>query len=117
MIKQELLKHLSPREKKAVEEFINGISKIFNQNLLKIILYGSKAEGDFSHDSDIDILLIVEKIDLSQRKAFFKFLVDIELQYDSHISPVLVSKKEYEMNKKMGSFFFHEIEKKGIVLQ
>jgi predicted nucleotidyltransferase len=43
-------------DKKAVlSEFTQEIQRIFGENLIKVILYGSYARGDFQNNSDMDI--------------------------------------------------------------
>jgi len=39
-----------------------------------------------------------------------------ELEYDIPLSPVLMTTKEYEMNRKLKSSFIENIEKEGIVI-
>ena len=38
--------------------FANGVKKILGDDLKKIILYGSYARGDYSENSDIDIMVL-----------------------------------------------------------
>ena len=42
--------------------FIDQIRKRFGKDLKKIILFGSRARGDHSEESDYDLLLIFEKV-------------------------------------------------------
>ena len=46
-------------EKRAIEEFTKRLKTELGSKLLKMRLFGSKARGEFSKDSDIDILLIL----------------------------------------------------------
>lgn len=43
--------------------FANGVKKILGDDLKKIILYGSYARGDYSENSDIDIMVLTTLTD------------------------------------------------------
>lgn len=81
------------------EKTIAAIQSVFSKNLNteKVILYGSRAMGNYSNGSDIDLVLVGEKLDLSQ---MFK----IELQLDDLMLPY-----------KMDLGLLHQIENKELV--
>lgn len=43
------------------EDLIHGLTDIFPDNILAIILYGSVARKDNTEESDIDIAIIIKK--------------------------------------------------------
>jgi len=45
---------------KVVEDFIDSFH-INKDNILLIVLYGSRIAGNYSNDSDLDVLLVVRK--------------------------------------------------------
>ena len=45
-----------------IKEFHEELDKIYGENLVKVILYGSYARGDFSSDSDIDLLVVLKNL-------------------------------------------------------
>ncbi len=47
---------------KKLNIFIDQLRKEFGHNLKRIILFGSRARGDHSEESDYDLLLIFEKV-------------------------------------------------------
>lgn len=47
---------------KSLKIFIDQLRKHFGRNLKKIILFGSRARGDHSEESDYDLLVILEKV-------------------------------------------------------
>ena len=81
------------------------------------ILYGSEARGESRVDSDIDVLLLLnkEKITLHDRQQLTHPLYDIELETGVIISPKVFSKKQWETDLSITPFY-HNVMKEGIVL-
>ena len=72
-----------------------------------LILFGSYARGDNRPDSDIDILVLLDKdrITLDDRKRIGYPLYDIQLETDTLISPRLVSKNQWEKKHSITPFY------------
>ncbi|MDY4969526.1 MAG: nucleotidyltransferase domain-containing protein [Lachnospiraceae bacterium] len=43
-----------------LRNYIADVQKIYGSHLKQIILYGSYARGDFTPDSDVDVMLLVD---------------------------------------------------------
>ena len=41
-------------------QYLSEVQKIYGAHLKSVILYGSYARGDYSSDSDVDIMLLVD---------------------------------------------------------
>lgn len=91
------------------------ITKVFPD--ASVILYGSEARGGSSADSDIDILVLLEKdnIDYSDKTIIYNRLYDIELDTTVCISPIIYSRKEWE-NRPFKTPFYLNVKHEGIVL-
>ena len=83
----------------------------------EIILYGSHARGDYRSDSDMDILILLDKenIGWEYSNKIANTLYDIELDTGQMISPIIKSKKEW-YNKYKITPFFKNVSSEGIVL-
>ena len=81
-----------------------------------IILYGSYARGDFREDSDIDILVLIEKdkVTMDDRMRISSSLNHISLETGMLISPFVTSKKEWTNHKVTP--FFENVKNEGIAL-
>ena len=81
------------------------------------ILFGSEARGDAQPDSDIDVLILVdkEKISLQDRQTITFPLYDVELDTGIMISPKVFSKQVWEEQMSITPFY-RNVMKEGILL-
>lgn len=78
-------------------------------------LYGSEARGDARPDSDIDLLILVDKPTLSgeDEDAIFAPLYQIELQSGVIINPLIIPKSQWGTHI---SPFYINVENEGVPL-
>jgi predicted nucleotidyltransferase len=83
----------------------------------KIILYGSTARGDSMEDSDIDLLILVNKDHISRKeeKRIKYPLYDLEFDTGQIISPMIISALDWE-NIHSITPLYKNIKKEGIEL-
>ena len=43
-----------------ISEYVRAVRKIYGHHLKQVILYGSYARGDYTKDSDVDLVLLVD---------------------------------------------------------
>lgn len=69
------------------KETISALLKVFNQYPIdKVILYGSRAKGNFKDGSDIDITLVAPNLDLTQLLKIENEIDDLLLPYKVDLS-------------------------------
>lgn len=109
-------RHLSTRETEAVKKYIELLRGQFSE-VTKVILYGSKARGDFNAYSDIDLLLLVERdMTDSWKKELAAWTQQFNLDNDVLIQSILLSDKEW-VNPSFRNFLLVEtIKREGIPL-
>jgi predicted nucleotidyltransferase len=80
----------------------------------QIILFGSRARGDARHDSDWDLLILIEKeSDLYVEQKFRHLLFDLEIEFNICISVFVKSALEWE-SKYSVTPLFQNVLKEGI---
>ncbi len=82
-----------------------------------VILYGSYARGDYRSDSDLDILILLDKAKITREdeKRVKYPLYEIEFETGKIISPLVLSKKEWESHHRITPFYENVI-KEGVVI-
>lgn len=81
------------------------------------ILFGSEARGEARTDSDIDLLILLdgERLSLAQEEAVTLPLYELELRTGVSISPIVMSRKQWE-NRPFKTPFYVNVINEGIVL-
>ncbi|MGB9716675.1 MAG: nucleotidyltransferase domain-containing protein [Thermodesulfovibrionales bacterium] len=102
-------------EKEAIIRATEKLREVLGDNLVSVIAFGSRVRGDFTGDSDFDILIIVRKRDFEVIekvvKVFYKEEERTNISFSPVIKPLDIFKKEEAYN----SPFYRNIKKEGIV--
>ena len=106
------IKNITKKETRAIIEYEKLLLKEFPDCISKLILFGSKARGDSNPDSDLDLLVVLNKngkqatkeIVMLTHQPIAKFMVDI--------SPIVVEEKFF----KNWSPLLERIKENGITL-
>src|ERR1700712_4988797 len=85
--------------------------------LAKIYLYGSRARGTMNLDSDWDLLILLNKenITVDTEKNITSPLYDLEFETGQVISPMIYSEQEWNTKHKITPFYANVI-KEGKLL-
>ncbi len=84
-----------------LKEFSIALSKIFEDDLTDILLFGSYARGDYDNESDVDIALLVNIQKEEENKyndQIIKVLGDLYEKYGYSVvlSPIVISKSFFD---------------------
>ncbi|MBF0236370.1 MAG: nucleotidyltransferase domain-containing protein [SAR324 cluster bacterium] len=91
-------------------------AKLFQQfPVEKVILYGSYARGEADLESDIDLLILTKKIlSRTERHQITDTVFDINLQYDTNFSSLVVDRLTWEQGLISIMPFHDEVLHEGI---
>ena len=82
-------------QKEFLQKIKHAVLKIDSK--AEVILFGSRARGDFRKDSDWDILVLLHKSgDKIREKNIRDLIFDIELEYSEPISTIIMAKKKWK---------------------
>ena len=72
-----------------------------------LILYGSYARGDYNEESDIDLLILIdkEKVTRDDKIKISYPLYDIQLETGVLISPMVVTRKFWQVDRRVTPFY------------
>ncbi len=97
---------------------MESVFTLLSDKLYKVVLYGSYARGDYTPESDIDIMIVLncpkEEV-LSYRKEISRLSSRIGLEHDIMVSILLRDKESFENGKKILPFY-QNIMKDGVEL-
>ena len=81
------------------------------------ILYGSEARGEAKKGSDIDVLILIDKDQITpqEEKVITNPIYDLEFETGIIISPLVMTKKAWEAMKKQ-TLFYYNVMKDGVLI-
>ncbi len=107
---------LEPREKRALEEFVQKVRERLGDNLVALKLFGSKATGRAAPDSDIDVLVAVNEADAAVEDEVLDVAFEVNVTNEVYISPRVVPRATLEDPVWRLTPFLQAVEREGVPL-
>jgi len=107
---------LTKQEQRALDKVINHLTKVCYDQLVSVILYGSKARGSFNKDSDIDLLVLVRDRNEVDRDRLYDFLLDDGIDYSLNFSLNIYDVKEFQRLSSVKAPFVMNVMEEGETL-
>lgn len=102
-------------EKKVLDTFKTLLSKRIS--LYKMILFGSRARGDATQYSDMDVLIILDKTPDEQDLDYISDCAwEVGFEHGIVVVPVVFSKDEWENSPERYSLLAKAVEMEGVLI-
>jgi len=100
----------------AVEDFKNRLINRFGNRIQSMTLFGSVARKDYSPDSDIDVLVIVQNSTDKLRREITGIGFEELLSHGWYVSTKVIGKEDFDYISKLGTPFIKDISKDGVMI-
>ena len=101
-----------------LSKYVSELEKIYGAYLKSVILYGSYARGDFSEESDIDIMILLDLDDMlikKYRHELSGITYDFNMDYNIDIKPIAKSQEHFEKWEDIYPFY-KNVKNEGVKL-
>ena len=101
-----------------LDRYVTEVQKIYGSHLKSVILYGSYARGDFTQESDVDIMVLVD-LPADKMDEYSDALAEVDYEYnvnyDIWMMPVVKNVEHF--NHWVSAYpFYSNVQREGVVL-
>ncbi|HHY32625.1 MAG TPA: nucleotidyltransferase domain-containing protein [Firmicutes bacterium] len=108
---------LKKKDRDALDDFVKRLRESpLREGIRDIRLFGSKLRGDDTPDSDIDVLVIVSRLDRGVKEAVIDVAFDVNLRHDVYISPRVIPEHVFRDRIWKLTPFIQTLEREGVSL-
>jgi len=110
------LNQLAEKDRQMVLVFTHKIQHRFAGQVISVILFGSRARGQAEPDSDMDVLVILAKVDPDIQREVHGLAADVWLEYGTFLSSLVWSQEHWRKVKGLQTSLYQNICRDGIEL-
>jgi predicted nucleotidyltransferase len=107
---------IEDEKEKELEDLKKKLVHLLGPQAFKMVLFGSRARGDYGEESDVDVAILVRGLTREMKRRILDRVAEIELEYLLPMSVLVLSEDEFEHLKKRERRTALDIEREGIVL-
>lgn len=107
---------LTSEEREIIKEFRQKIEERFPGEILGVSVFGSKARGDATKESDIDIIVVISSGDWKKGDKIREIGYELDEGIDYRLSIQVVSKYHIGYLKRNNFQFAKNIEREGVIV-
>ncbi len=99
-----------------VTQFAEGLKERFGDHIVRILLIGSYARGDYREDSDVDVVVLLDQSTRELRDHIYDYWTEFLVQYEFDIALKLLDSTTFRNWKQWRDPFSLSVESEGIAL-
>ena len=103
------------RKVECTREFTELLACRLKGRLIKVVLFGSVAKGPCSVDSDVDLLIVVDRVNEDVKHIVAESAFEASLEFQEPIEYIVMELEEYKA-RGIDNPFIYEVEHYGKVL-
>ena len=108
---------LTPAEQRGLRVYLSALEERWGPLLAEVVLYGSAARGEERHESDVDLLLVLNREPTrAQSEQMLQLAASIDLDFAICLSPLVMSPESYRWHRE-GAPLWHNLRRDGIWLR
>ncbi|MGC8880588.1 MAG: nucleotidyltransferase family protein [Anaerolineae bacterium] len=107
---------LSPAEAAALQAYVHALHARYGARLHDVVLFGSRARGEVHPNSDVDVLVILERPSAQELSEVRGLAFDIWLAYGVLLSIRAMSRAGWQALAAQQSLFYRHVLRDGISL-
>jgi predicted nucleotidyltransferase len=112
----DLPSHLQENERAAIREFAHELDRLFDDDLCHLWLFGSKARGDFTAHSDLDLLIVLRQMNPERRGIIQRMAARNSLDFDTLINTHILDKTRWDTIVQYQDTLWREVQQDGVSL-
>jgi uncharacterized protein len=107
---------LTASERAALDGYLANLHRQYGDRLVRVVLFGSKARGDFDVESDLDVLVVLHDGDWHLRDAVALAVFEPMIENGVVLSPLIVDIADYAWWQKHNAPIYRNICAEGVEL-
>ena len=107
---------LTKKERGVVEKFKRRVEEQFPGEIVRMFVFGSKARGDATEESDIDIIVVTRSDDKRLGKNIRYTGYDLEIEHGIVLSIQVYSEKYLNHLRNIPTQFIQNVDREAIVI-
>jgi uncharacterized protein len=108
--------HLTSEDQALLDSFRRALRERFGDVVKSITVYGSKARGDATEESDLDLLLVIEEGDWRLKWDIADVAYDLAIGTNVVPSVHVYTLAEWDHLREVESVFRDEVERDGVLV-
>ncbi len=105
------------RVRRLARTFAQGVREHLGGRCRRVRLFGSAARGDWTDDSDVDVLVLLDEVRVEDRRWLSRCAYDIGLAESGILlQPIPMAERQFDELRSRERRFAQDVEREGIEL-